>query len=280
MTLNSGCSVAAVERHPDPLDRSLIISYQSSSGGTSSQEDYNLQASYLNNTHPALLYQASYNTVERVPLLAKASLLGLPLKLRLLIYKYLFCNDVYQFPTAVNLLHGDQLSEWVKDMDLRFCSVFQSTYHEALPVAFAYASFRLDGDVPSGECYYRWGERKPNPDPGETRILRSLIDHICTIHVKLKWLVSTRDGIQWHRTVPTPKLLRTVIVHVPHGRLGGIYLHTVLKSPDLCVKISATVQVLLQRGVEVHFECGGMTDLELVAWGEAFRQPGDTIPMP
>ncbi|MCJ1432317.1 hypothetical protein MMC27_001673 [Xylographa pallens] len=231
--------------------------------------------SFTDSISPFRLFRASIHAAERA-LFVKASLFGLPLEIRLLIYEYLFWDDVDQFPTIINLRRGDQLSEWVKDMDLRFCDVFTGTYHEALPVAFGCSSFRLDGFVRSGECSYRSGKKNPGENPEDTRILQSLIDHIRTVHVDLKWLIHTRYRVQWHRVVPTPRLLRTVIVQLPHEEQPGVFRRIVLESPHLCADIGAAVQVLLQRGLKVDFECGGLTDLELLAWGEAFSQPDPT----
>ncbi|MCJ1418373.1 hypothetical protein MMC32_004720 [Xylographa parallela] len=198
---------------------------------------------FTDSISPSRLFRASKHAAERAPLVAKASLFDLPLEIRLLIYKYLFLDDVDQFPTIINPRRSYQLSEWVKDMDLRFCDVFKGTYHEALPVAFGCSSFRLDGFVRSEECSYRSGKQNCRKDPEDTRIPQSLINQIRTVHVDFKMVA---------------------IVHLPYGGQSGVYRRIVLESPDLCAEIGAASQVLLQRGLKVHFECGGLTDLELL----------------
>ena len=141
---------------------------------------------FTDSISPSRLFRASKHAAERAPLVAKASLFDLPLEIRLLIYKYLFLDDVDQFPTIINPRRSYQLSEWVKDMDLRFCDVFKGTYHEALPVAFGCSSFRLDGFVRSEECSYRSGKQNCRKDPEDTRIPQSLINQIRTVHVDFK----------------------------------------------------------------------------------------------
>ncbi|MCJ1398233.1 hypothetical protein MMC11_001430 [Xylographa trunciseda] len=248
--------------------------------GLSTERSKSPRAPSRDRIFPLGLLRASRQAAERVPPVTKASLLGLPPEIRLLIYGYIFFDDVYQFPTIINLRYGEELAEWVKDMDLTFCEVFRGIYHEALPVAFASASFRLDGFVRSGEWSYRAEKQNSWKDPDDSRMLRSLIDQIRIVHVDLMWLIKTGDRVHWHRAVSTPKLLRTVVVHLPYGGQAGVDVHLILKSSGLCAEIGVAVQKLIQEGLKIHFECGSLTDLELLAWGEAFSQPGNSIPAP
>ena len=208
---------------------------------------------------------------KRGQLPSKTSFLSLPLELRTLIYEFMFTPKESEVPVEIWDQRAQDLAHWLKHIDMRFSTVFDGTYHEALPIAFACIPFRIC----DRHFYGQWRNTLiEGQTPEETDLLHMLTEEIRTVYVDLRVLGRAGTHFSWATPVRIPRRLQTIVIDNPPGKWGnGPARFSWIWGSQQSIHI--TLRGLRERGLKVFFLPKDFTQSDIEQYERNIAAPGN-----
>ena len=202
---------------------------------------------------------------------SKAGFLSLPLELRTLIYEFMFTPNESEVPVEIWDNRAHDLAHWLKHVDMRFSTVFEGTYHEALPIAFACIPFRIC----DRHFYGRWKKTLiEGQTPEETDLLHMLTEEIKTVYVDLRVLGRAGTHFSWATPVRIPRRLQTIVIDNPPGKWGnGPARFSWVWGSQQSIHIA--IRGLREKGLAVFFSSKDFTQQDIEQYERDIAAPGN-----